>query len=125
MRELRGRPGKDGTRLALLLLLATGLLTAMASPGSAGGLGAPEVRLAQTQPTEQAPPPPVDTSHPRAKLVLASNGLAGRIDLSETRFRKLGTFTQAQVTIQNLTPDRYVLEYKFNWHDQDWFATGQ
>ncbi len=51
MHELRGRPGKDGIRLTLLLILATGLLAAMASPGLAGGSGAPEVRLAQTQPT--------------------------------------------------------------------------
>ncbi len=125
MPEQTERRGATGIRLALALLLVTGVGAVAASAGSAAGSGAPEVRLAQTQPTEQAPPPAVDFSHPRAKLVLASNGLAGRIDLSETRFRKLGTFTQAQVTIQNLTPDRYVLEYKFAWHDQDWFATGQ
>ncbi len=125
MWELTERCGAAATRLALALILAGGTWIATAGPGSADGPDAPEARLAQTQQTKEAPPPAVDTSHPRAKLVLASNGLAGRIDLSETRFRKLGTFTQAQVTVQNLTPDRYVLEYKFDWHDEDWFATGQ
>ena len=125
MPELTERRGATRDRLIPALLLAGGLWAAAAGSGFAVNPGAPEVQLAQTQPTGQAPPPAVDTSHSRAKLVLASNGLAGRIDLSETRFRKLGAFTQAQVTIQNLTPDRYVLEYKFDWHDEDWFATGQ
>lgn len=125
MGERTERRGVTGRRLALALLLAGGSWVAIAGSGFAGRLDAPLVQLAQTQPTDQAPPPAVDTSHPRAKLVLASNGLAGRIDLSETRFRKLGTFTQAQVTVQNLTTDRYILEYKFGWYDEDWFATGQ
>ncbi len=112
-------------RLVLALLLAGGLWAATAGSGFAGGPDAPEIRLAQSQQTGKAPPPAVDTSHPRAKLVLASNGLAGRIGVTEPRFRKLGAFTQAQVTVQNLTPDRYILEYKFDWHDEDWFATGQ
>ena len=112
-------------RLLLALLLAGGFWAAAAGSGFAGGPVVPEVQLAQTQQTGKTPTPAVDTSDPRAKLVLASNGLAGNIDLSEPRFRKLGAFTQAQVTVQNLTPDRYILEYKFDWHDEDWFATGQ
>ncbi len=125
MWELTERRGAAATRLALALILAGGTWIAAAGPGSADGPDAPEARLAQTQQTKEIPPPAVDTSHPRAKLVLASNGLAGNIGLLEPRFRKLGAFTQAQVTIRNLSPDRYVLEYKFDWHDQDWFATGQ
>ena len=112
-------------RLVLALLLVGGFWAAAAGSGFAGGPVAPEVRLAQTQQTGKTPPAAVDTSDPRAKLVLASNLLAGRIDLSAPRFRKLGTLTQAQVTIQNLTHDSYILEYKFGWHDEDWFATGQ
>lgn len=126
MWELTERCGVAATRLAMALVLAGGTWIAAAGPASAAGPGAPEARLAQTQQTEEVPPPPaVDTSHPRAKLVLASNGLAGNIGLLEPRFRKLGAFTQAQVTIRNVSPDRYVLEYKFDWHDDDWFATGQ
>ena len=125
MPELTKKRGATEGRLIVALLLVGGLWAAAAGSGFAGGPDAPGIRLAQTQQIDQAPPPAVDTSHPRAKLVLASNGLAGRIDLSQTRFRKLGTFTQAQVTVQNLTTDRYVLEYKFDWHDEDWFATGQ
>ena len=123
MPELRERRAAIGASLALAVLLAAGVWAATGSAGYAGGLDAPGVRLAQQ--TEEGLPPAVDTSHPRAKLVLASNGLAGRIDLSEPRFRKLGAFTQAQVIVQNLSPDRYVLEYKFDWHDEDWFATAQ
>ncbi len=125
MRELTGRRGATEGRRVLALLLAGCLWAAAAGSGLAGGPGAPEVRLVQTQQSEDAPPSAVDTSHPRAKLVLASNGLAGNIRLLAPRFRKLGAFTQAQVTIRNLSPDRYVLEYKFDWHDEDWFATGQ
>lgn len=118
--------GATEVQLVLALLLAGGLWAAAAGSGIAKGPKAPEVRLAQAEQTESLPPPsPVDTSHPRAKLVLASNGLAGNIGLLEPRFRKLGAFTQAQVTVRNLSLDRYVLEYKFDWHDEDWFATGQ
>ncbi len=125
MWELTERRGAAANRLALALVLAGGTWIAAAGPGSADGRDAPEAQLAQTQQTKEIPPPAVETSHPRAKLVLASNGLAGNIRLLEPRFRKLGAFTQAQVTIRNLSPDRYVLEYKFDWHDEDWFATGQ
>ena len=125
MPELTERHVATEGRLVLALLLAGGLWAATAGSGFAGGPDAREIRLAQTQQTGKAPPAAVDTSDPRAKRVLASNGLAGRIDLSAPRFRKLGNFTQAQVTVQNLTPDRYILEYKFDWHDENWFATGQ
>lgn len=115
---------KKGRLVWAVLLLGT-FSAAMASSGLAGDPDAPAIQLVQKQQIDQIPPPAVDTSYPGAELVLASNGLAGSIDLSEPRFRKLGLFTQAQVTVQNLTSDHYILEYKFTWHDQDWFATGQ
>ena len=106
MPELTERRGATEGRLVLALLLAGGFWAAAAGSGFAGGPDAPEIRLAQSQQTGKAPTPAVDTSDPRAKLVLASNGLAGNIGLLEPRFRKLGAFTQAQVTVQNRTPDR-------------------
>ena len=125
MGEMTVGARRNGIRHVLFLGVATALTAMTAGSSFAGDSIVSVVWLAQTQPAQETAPLPVDTSHPRAKLVLASNGLAGNIRLLEPRFRKLGAFTQAQVTIRNLSPDRYVLEYKFDWHDEDWFATGQ
>ncbi len=113
-----------GGRLAYVFALAGGL-TVWAQVGHAGDRGVVGAQLAQSQDGQPAPPPAVDKSHPRAKLVLGSNNLAGKIFLVEPRFRKIGNFTQAQLTIENRTTAKYILEYKFTWHDQDWFNTGQ
>lgn len=64
----------------------------------------------------------IDTSDPRAKLVLASGDLLRKIGLGETRFRQVGQLTQAQVLVQNLTDDRYTLEHKFDWQGSQGFS---
>lgn len=63
----------------------------------------------------------VDTSNPRAKLVLASDGLIGYVVIINPKFRDVGKLTQAQVTVQNLTENRYTVEYKFDWEDAQGF----
>ncbi len=68
--------------------------------------------------------PSLDQSHPRAKLVLGSENLVGRIRLGSPKFRSVGQLTQAQVTVQNLTDYRYTLEYRFDWEDNQGFAAG-
>ena len=66
----------------------------------------------------------INTEHPRARLVLGSDDLIGRIALLDPRFREVGLLNQAQVTVQNLTQDRYTLEYKVEWEDNQGFAIG-
>ena len=65
-----------------------------------------------------------DTQDPRAKLVLGSEALLGKVAMGDTRLRQIGTLTQAQVTVQNLTDNRYTLEYRFDWRDSQGFDVG-
>jgi uncharacterized protein YcfL len=67
-------------------------------------------------------PSPIDDSHPRARLIVGSTVLHGNIVLSDPRFRPVGNFQQAQVTVRNLTQDRYTLEYRIDWFDDHDFA---
>jgi len=64
----------------------------------------------------------IDQTNPRANLVLASEDLVGDIRLSNPVFQAIGALTRAQVTVQNLTENRYTLEYKFDWADNQGFA---
>lgn len=64
----------------------------------------------------------VDTSHPRAKLVIGSKKILGKVKILNPRFRKLGQMTQAEVTVQNLTETKFSLEYKFDWLDAEGFT---
>ena len=68
--------------------------------------------------------PTIDTQDPRAKLVLGSEDLLGKVALGDTRLRPVGVLTQAQVTVQNLTDNRYTLEYRFDWRDSQGFDVG-
>jgi uncharacterized protein YcfL len=68
--------------------------------------------------------PTIDTQDPRAKLVLGSEDLLGKVALGDTKLRQVGVLTQAQVTVQNLTDNRYTLEYRFDWRDSQGFDVG-
>jgi len=68
------------------------------------------------------PQPMIDTSHPRAKLITGSEKLLNNVAVIDPRFRKLGQLNQAEVTVQNLTDNRYTLEYKFDWEDSQGFS---
>ncbi len=67
----------------------------------------------------------LDNSDPRARLVLGSNKLVGNVRMANLRFRKVGLFTQAQVGIQNLSNDRYNVEYRVEWEDESGFMVDQ
>lgn len=71
------------------------------------------------------PPPPVDVSYPGAKLVVGSPDLLGRVVLTQPQFRKEGRLTESVVTVQNLTPGTYVLEYLFEWEDDAGFRVDE
>ena len=64
----------------------------------------------------------VDMSHPRAKLITGSNKLLNKVVIRDPRFRTVGQLNQAEVAVQNLTKNKYILEYKFDWTDQDGFT---
>ena len=64
----------------------------------------------------------IDQSYPGATLVLASKDLVNDVTLSNPTFQSVGQLTRAQVTVQNLTGNRYTLEYKFDWEDAQGFS---
>ena len=66
----------------------------------------------------------VDTSFPPLKRVIASDHLIGYIGVVNPRMGKTGNFSKAQVTVQNLTQNRYSLEYQYQWEDEQGFAVG-
>ncbi len=66
----------------------------------------------------------VDTSYPGLTRVLASEYLVGYVSLVNPRLGQTGNFTKAQVTVQNLTQNRYSVEYQYQWEDQDGLAVG-
>lgn len=63
----------------------------------------------------------IEDSSSRARLVIGSDNLIGKIEIKKPRFRSLGQLTQAQVMVLNPTEDRYTLEYKFDWEDSQGF----
>lgn len=64
----------------------------------------------------------MDTTHPRAKLVLGSKKLLKKIVLTNVRIGPLGNFQRAEVDLQNLVDTRFSLEYRFEWQDSQGFT---
>ncbi|GMR06138.1 MAG: hypothetical protein BMS9Abin25_0721 [Gammaproteobacteria bacterium] len=65
--------------------------------------------------------PVIENGSSRARLVIGSDNLTGKITIKNPIFRSLGQLTQAQVMVLNATATRYTLEYKFNWEDKQGF----
>lgn len=64
----------------------------------------------------------VDTSYPGLKRMIASDQLIGYISVVNPKLGQKGQFTKAQVTVQNLTENRYEVECQFQWEDESGFA---
>ncbi len=64
----------------------------------------------------------IDDTHPRATLILGSTDLVDNILLTNVQVAQVGLLTKAGVDVQNLTDERYTLEYKFVWRDKQGFA---
>ena len=64
----------------------------------------------------------VDDSYPGVKRVIASDYLLDTIQVIDPKIGKKGNFSRAQVTVKNLTQERYELEYQYQWEDQEGFA---
>lgn len=67
----------------------------------------------------------VNDSNPRARLVLGSENLVGRIALTDARLGSAGDLAKGEVTVQNLTNNRYTLEYQYAWEDRDGFSISE
>ncbi|WP_028585371.1 DUF1425 domain-containing protein [Desulfogranum mediterraneum] len=64
----------------------------------------------------------VDSSYPGLKRIIASQYLVGYISVVNPKLGSQGSFSKAQVTVQNLTQNRYELEYQYQWEDNAGFA---
>ena len=67
----------------------------------------------------------VNSENPRARLVLGSKELVNRVVLTDARLGTAGKLAKAEVTVQNLTNDRYSLEYQFAWEDREGFSISE
>ena len=67
----------------------------------------------------------VSTAHPRARLIAGSKDLVGQIDIVNVRFGTVGQLQRAEVSVQNLSNERYSLEYMYVWEDQQGFKVNQ
>lgn len=56
------------------------------------------------------------------RLHVASPKLHGKIITKEARARRVGRFMQGEARIENVTQDRYTIEYKFEWFDSSGFS---
>ena len=64
----------------------------------------------------------IDNTNPRMRLVLGSEALVGNIALVNVRIGDASGLPRAEVSVQNLTNDRYTLEYLFTWEDKEGFS---
>jgi uncharacterized protein YcfL len=64
----------------------------------------------------------IDDTHPRATLILGTSDLVDNILLTNVQVAQVGLLSKAGVDVQNLTDERYTLEYKFVWRDKQGFA---
>lgn len=63
----------------------------------------------------------IDDTHPRATLILGSTELVNNILITNVKVGQLGLLPRAGIDVQNLTDDRYNLEYKIVWRDKQGF----
>ncbi len=64
----------------------------------------------------------IDQSHPRARLIVGSEGLHDQVRLIKARVAPIGRLMRGQATVQNLTEKRMTLEYKVDWLDDEGFV---
>ncbi len=63
----------------------------------------------------------IDDTHPRAVLILGTTDLVDNILITNVKVAEIGLLNRAGVDVQNLTDNRYTLEYKFVWSDKQGF----
>ncbi len=63
----------------------------------------------------------IDDTHPRATLILGSTDLVNKVLITNIRVAQVGLLQKAGIDVQNLTDNRYNLEYKIVWRDKQGF----
>ncbi|MCK5831879.1 MAG: DUF1425 domain-containing protein [Methylococcales bacterium] len=63
----------------------------------------------------------IDDTHPRATLILGSTDLVNNVLITNVRVAQVGQLQKAGIDVQNLTDNRYNLEYKVVWRDKQGF----
>ncbi len=63
----------------------------------------------------------IDDTHPRATLIIGTSDLVDNILLTNVKVAQVGLLNRAGIDVQNLTDNRYTLEYKFVWRDKQGF----
>ncbi|MCF6203947.1 MAG: DUF1425 domain-containing protein [Methylococcaceae bacterium] len=63
----------------------------------------------------------IDDTHPRATLILGSTELVNKVLITNVRVAQVGLLQKAGIDVQNLTDNRYNLEYKIVWRDKQGF----
>lgn len=63
----------------------------------------------------------IDDTHPRATLILGSTDLVNNILITNVKVGQIGLLQRAGIDVQNLTDNRYSLEYKVVWRDKQGF----
>ena len=57
----------------------------------------------------------------RSERFIIHPDLEDEIAVISERIRPVGVLPQAEVTLKNFTEDRYTIEYRIDWYDQDGF----
>jgi uncharacterized protein YcfL len=63
----------------------------------------------------------IDDTHPRATLILGHTDLVNNILITNVKVAQVGLLPKAGIDVQNLTDNRYSLEYKIVWRDKQGF----
>ncbi len=63
----------------------------------------------------------IDDTHPQATLILGTTDLVNNILITNVKVAQVGLLQKAGIDVQNLTDNRYNLEYKIVWRDKQGF----
>lgn len=107
--------------LLALLLIALGTMSAGCTETI---VSQPEIGVNTNSNQDVIQTSAVDSSYPGLQRIIASQYLVGYISVVDPKLGRTGQFTKAQVSVQNLTQNRYELEYQYQWEDQSGFAVG-
>jgi uncharacterized protein YcfL len=109
------RHAKGSFTLILITILATAGCKTASKPEHVPGAHSNQEIIATSA---------VDTSYPRLTRVISTPLLVDHIMVVNPKLGTQGKFAKAQVTVQNLTENRYELEYQYQWEDAAGFSAG-
>lgn len=104
--------------------LAVGIIASFFMFNGCATVSQPEPGLNTNSNQEVIQTRAVDTTYPGLKRVIASDYLIGYISVVNPKLANSGAFAKAQVSVQNLTQNRYELECQYQWEDTGGFEVG-